>query len=77
MTLEYPGDICSKLDWEKYILANVPTLAKLKAAGKNDAYETWKILNNLTYRDHFEDWKRKTAFYSPYLPLMNVNWPVA
>ena len=52
MTFEYPEKYVAKEDWDQYLIENVPALAKLWSKGKHDAYETWKVLNGLTYQEY-------------------------
>lgn len=52
MSFEYPEKYVAEEEWDEYLIANVPALAKLWSKGRYDAYETWKVLNGLTHREY-------------------------
>lgn len=74
MSFEYPGKYIEYDSWDQYLIDHVPSLAKLHSAGKYDAYETWKILNNLTHDDFVRDYigagDGPGIFYAPYMPFI-------
>lgn len=70
MTFEYPDRYVAADEWDQYLIETIPALAKLWSNGKYEAFETWKVLNNLTHEEYVREIFNSGHIYAPYMPIM-------